>query len=61
VNRRRSAAFRRYGDDAVIQAAMRGDNLLAKGDLDGMLVWQAIISAIRRLQAETPAANEAVH
>jgi hypothetical protein len=30
--------IRRYGDDAVIQAAMRGNELLAKGDLDGMLV-----------------------
>jgi hypothetical protein len=51
----------RYADDAALQAAMRGDALLEKGDLDGMLVWQAIISAIRRLQAEAPAADEAVH
>jgi hypothetical protein len=53
--------IRRYGEEAVIQAAMLGDALLEKGDLDGMLVWQAIISAIRRLQAEAPAADEAVH
>ncbi len=36
----------------VAQAAKRGDKLLDNGDLDGLLVWQAIISAIRRLQAE---------
>jgi len=53
--------IRRYGDDAVAQAATRGDALLEKGDLDGMLVWQAIISAIRRLQAVAPVAGEAVH
>ena len=53
--------IRRYGDDAAVQAAMRGDELLDKGDLDGMLVWQAIISAIRRLQTEKPAEGEALH
>jgi hypothetical protein len=53
--------IRRYGDDAAAQAAKRGNELLDRGDLDGMLVWQAIISAIRRLQAEAPAADEAVH
>jgi hypothetical protein len=52
--------IRRYGDDAEAQAAMRGDELLDKGDLDGMLVWMAIISAIRRLQATTPAGGEAL-
>jgi hypothetical protein len=30
---------------------MRGDELLDKGDLDGMPVWHAIISAIQTLQA----------
>jgi len=45
----------------LAQAAKRGDKLLDNGDLDGLLVWQAIISAIRRLQAEAPAADEGVH
>jgi len=53
--------IRRYGEDAAIQAAKRGEQLLDKGDLDGMLVWQAIISAIRRLQATTPTDGEALH
>jgi hypothetical protein len=53
--------IRRYGDDAEAQAAMRGDELLDRGDLDGMLVWQAIISAIRGLQAKTLAGDEALN
>jgi hypothetical protein len=53
--------IRRNGDDAAAQAERRGNELLDRGDLDGMLVWQAIISAIRRLQADVPAADEAVH
>jgi len=50
--------IRRYGEDAAAQAARRGDELLDNGDLDGMLVWHAIISAIRRLQAERPEPEE---
>ena len=53
--------IRRYGEDAEAQAAMRGDELLDKGDLDGMLVWHAIISAIRRLQAMDLPSGEALH
>ena len=40
---------------------MRGDEMLDKGDLDGMLVWQAIITASRRLQLTTPTGGEALH
>jgi hypothetical protein len=40
---------------------MRGDELLDRNDLDGLLLWHAIISAIRRLQVEKPAEDEAVH
>lgn len=53
--------IRRYGEDAATQAAMRGDPVLAKGDLDGMLVWLAIVRAIERLQAAGPAEGEAAH
>jgi hypothetical protein len=35
--------IRRYGEDAATQAAVRADQLLEAGDLDGMLVWWAII------------------
>jgi hypothetical protein len=52
---------RRYGDDAETQAAMRADQMLEHGDLDGMLVWHAIISAIRTLQAMAPTGGEALH
>lgn len=34
---------------------MRGDQLLAKGDLDGMVVWLAVVKAIERLRAKAPA------
>ena len=48
IHRAARLMIRRYGEDAVIQAAMRGDELLTKDDLDGMLMWLPIVRAIRR-------------
>ena len=48
----RSAALliESHGEDAVIEAAMRADAMLDKGDLDGQRVWKAIVRAIEELQ-----------
>jgi hypothetical protein len=43
-----------HGDDAVVQAAMRSDALLAEGDLDGHRVWLAIVGCIHGLSSVTP-------
>ena len=45
-----------YGADAVLQAALRVNDLLDEGDTDGAKAWQRIISAIQRLQMVMPAA-----
>lgn len=44
----------KHGDDALIQAAMRADEMLAAGDMDGRATWHRIIRAIEELQAQTP-------
>ena len=44
----------RHGDDAPIQAAMRADELMAAGDLDGRAIWFRIVRAIEELQAPAP-------
>ena len=51
----RSAALliEKHGEDAVLEAAMRADAMLEKGDLDGQRVWKAIITAIEELQRNT--------
>ena len=48
-----------YGNDAPIHAAMRADELLARGDMDGAAVWRQVITAIKELQNMKP--NGAVH
>jgi len=52
---------KRHGEDAEIQAGMRADELLAKGDVDGAATWRAIIRAIEELQRATPREGETVN
>ncbi len=40
----------RRGDDAPLFAAMRADELLAKGDIEGQSAWKRILRAIDELQ-----------
>ena len=50
-----------HGDEAPIHAAMRIDELLVKGDLDGRAVWRRILGAIEELLRAEPAGRERVH
>ena len=40
---------KRHGEDASIEAAMRADAMLEKGDLDGYAVWKRILRAVEEL------------
>ncbi len=51
--------MRERGEDAVIEAAMRADALLDKGDMEGRAVWLQVMAAIKELEATEPAG--AVH
>ncbi len=50
-----------HGEDAAIEAAMRADAMLAKGDLDGKRVWVRIMKAIDELQRTEPGPGERAH
>ncbi len=39
----------RHGDEAAIHAAMRADELLDRGDLDGAALWRRIVRAVEEL------------
>ena len=44
-----------HGDDAPIHAAMRADQMLDAGNLEGKRVWLRIKDAIEQMLSETPA------
>ena len=56
IYRSAQALVKRHGPDAPIQAAMRADAMLDKGDLDGCAVWKRIVKAVEELLSkERPA------
>ena len=44
--------IKQHGEDAPIHAAMRADELLDAGDLDGLAVWKRILKALDELLSE---------
>ncbi len=47
---------KRHGTDAPVEAAMRADAMLEKGDLDGYAAWRRIVKAVEELLSkERPA------
>ncbi len=45
---------KRYGDDAATEAAMRADELLDEGDMEGCAAWKRIMRAAEDLLAMKP-------
>jgi hypothetical protein len=41
---------KRYGDDAMLEASQRADQLLEEGDMASAEVWHWILNAIERLR-----------
>ena len=54
------ALIRRYGDNAMLEAAERADQLLDEGDMAGAETWHRILDAIERLQAQKTVEGETV-
>ena len=50
-----------HGAEAPIEAALRFDAMLEKGDLDGQRVWSRILAAVTELLEKRPGDGAAVH
>ena len=44
-----------------IEAAMKADSMLDKGDLDGAAVWRQIVAAVNEMQRAEPNPGERRH
>jgi hypothetical protein len=51
---------KRYGDDAMLEASKRADQMLDERDMAGAETWHRILNAIERLRATKPAEGETV-
>ena len=52
IYRAANALIDHHGEEAAIHAAMRADELMEAGDLDGCVVWRRIITAIDVLRSK---------
>ena len=53
--------IKQHGDAADIEAAMRADERLAAGDMEGEAVWLKIVKAIEELLSEERPEGEKLH
>ncbi len=61
IYRSAHALIERHGDAAAIEAAMKADAMLEKGDLDGAAVWLRFVAAINEMQREEPKPGKRQH
>ena len=61
IYRAANELIERHGDEAPIHAAMRADEMLARGFLDGQAVWKRILKAIDELLTEERPEGAEVH
>ncbi len=61
IYRAAQATITGYGDEAGIHAAMRADELMAEGDMEGRAVWHRIERAIDELGRTALSQGERVH
>jgi hypothetical protein len=50
-----------HGDDAPIHTAMRADELLERGDIEGLAVWKRILRAVDELLMRERPEGTTVH
>ena len=61
IYRSANELIKQHGDKAPIHAAMRADELLEAGDMDGKAVWLRITKAVEELLSEEPPDGAAIH
>ncbi len=61
IYRSANELIKQHGDAADIEAAMRADERLAAGDMEGEAVWLRIIKAIEELLSEKRPDDAEVH
>ncbi len=58
IYRSANVLIREYGEDATIEAAQRADDMLARGDLEGLAVWKRIVKAVEEIQRTSAKSGE---
>ncbi len=61
IYRSANVLIQKHGEDAPILAAMRADQLMETGDMEGRAVWLRIVKAIEELLSKERPDDAEVH
>ncbi len=61
IYRSANKLIEQHGDEALVHATMRADELAADGDMDDRAVWLRIVKAVEELLAKERPDGENVH
>ena len=61
IYRAANELINQHGEDAPIHAAMRADELMEAGDMDGKAVWLRIVKAIDVISSEDRPIDQELH
>ncbi len=61
IYRSANLLVKQHGNDAPIQAAMRADAMLAKGEKEGYTFWKRVEKAIEELRSSDPGPGADIH
>ena len=61
IYRSANVLIRQHGEDAPIEAAMRADAMLERGDLDEYAVWKRMVKAVDELLAHRSSPDATIH
>ncbi len=58
IYRTASVLVKHYGKDAALVAAERADSFLDAGDIDGSMIWNRVLKAIKETQRQKRGSRE---
>ena len=61
IYRSANELIEQHGEDAPLHAAMRADELLENGDMEGKAVWIRIVKAVEELLLREPPGGTVTH
>ena len=61
IYRSANELIEQHGEDAPVHAAMRADELMDAGDMEGRAVWIRIVKAVEELLSEERPDDAEVH
>ncbi len=61
IYRAANELIKQHGDEAPIHAAMKADELLEAGDMDGKAVWVRIMKAVEELLSDKQTDGATIH